>query len=130
MPEEDGRGGGGRPERKAAGAGRGRRPGVPYTQLMTSSSLDTLCRWKPLGLSSGMCRVCVEPVGRRKEVVTTWSASPPTTDVMLVTHRTARDTVVATMRDVDLALREGKLLESKGDRKVTEQMRKSPDLCS
>lgn len=83
-----------------------------------------------MGLSSGMCRVCVEPVGRRKEVITTRPASPPTTGVMLVTHRTARDAVVATTRDVDPALREGKLLEGKGDRKGTEQMSKSPDLCS
>lgn len=49
---------------KVVRAGWGGEPGIPYTQLITSSSLDTLCRWKPLGVSSGICRVCVEPVGR------------------------------------------------------------------
>lgn len=36
-----------------------------YTQLIMSSNLETLCRWKPLGDSSGMCRVWVEPARQR-----------------------------------------------------------------
>lgn len=35
--------------------------GVTYTQLITSSNLETFCKWKLLGPSSGTCRVWVEP---------------------------------------------------------------------
>ena len=35
--------------------------------------------------------------GEKEEAVTTWPARPPTAAVMLVTHRTARDAVAATM---------------------------------
>lgn len=68
------------------GQGRGGTAGIPYTQLITSSSLDTLCRWKPLGVSSGICRVCVEPVGRIKRP-SPWWLTHPLAAVTAVTHR-------------------------------------------
>lgn len=62
---------------KRQGRGGGGEPGVPYTQLITSSSLDTLCSWKPLAVSSGIYRVCVEPAGKIKRLSSSWPTSPP-----------------------------------------------------
>lgn len=87
-PKETGEEAAGR-KGKAVRVGWGGQTVTPYTQLITSSSLDTLCRWKPLGLSSGICRVCVEPTGKIKRLSPSWPPRPPSADVIMVMHRTS-----------------------------------------